>query len=280
MTTARELRDLLAGLGIHPSRRLGQNFMVDANLLAAMIRDAAPQPGQQVLEVGPGTGVLTRLLLAAGCQVTAIELDHRLAAYLREALGSQPGFRLVEGDACRADYAELFGATPFRCIANLPYSCSSVFLATMADLDNAPTDLHVLLQREMAERLAAAAGTKDYGALSVRLQLSYTVSVVRTVPPQVFWPAPEVGSAWMRFVRRADGGPLALRRRAGELAALAFSQRRKKAAKVLGERLGGTPATVALLAQAGLSPEARAEEFSPADFTRLAACLQGQSSAY
>ena len=277
MTTARELRDLLAGLGIHPSRRLGQNFMVDANLLTALVRDAAPQPGQTVLEVGPGTGVLTRLLLAAGCRVTAIELDHRLAAYLRDTLGPQPGFRLVEGDACRTDYAGLFGSAPFRCIANLPYSCSSVFLAAMADLDNAPTDLHVLLQREMADRLGAAAGSKDYGALSVRLQLRYSVAVVRSVPPQVFWPPPEVGSAWIRLRQRTDCPPPALRRQAAELAAVAFSQRRKKAAKVLAARLGGPAVALALFAHAGLSPEARAEQLSPADFVRLAACLQGQS---
>jgi 16S rRNA (adenine1518-N6/adenine1519-N6)-dimethyltransferase len=280
MMTARELRDLLASLGIHPSRRLGQNFMIDANLLTALVRDAAPQPGQEILEVGPGTGVLTRLLLAAGAKVTAIELDHRLAAYLRTALGDQAGFRLVEGDACRTDYANLFGTTPFRCIANLPYSCSSVFLAAMADLENAPTDLYVLLQREMAERLGATAGSKEYGALTVRLQLRYSVSVIRSVPPQVFWPAPEVGSSWMRLVRHDDSGPLALCRRAGELAAVAFSQRRKKASKVLAERLGGIAATQALFARAALSPEARAEEFSPADFVRLAVCLQDQSSAY
>jgi 16S rRNA (adenine1518-N6/adenine1519-N6)-dimethyltransferase len=280
MTTARELRDLLAGLGIHPSRRLGQNFMVDANLLAALVRDADPRPGQSVLEVGPGTGVLTRRLLAAGCQVTAIELDHRLAAYLRTALGAQAGFRLIEDDACRVDYAGLFGTTPFRCIANLPYSCSSVFLAVMADLDNAPADLHVLLQREMADRLGAAPGSRDYGALSVRLQLRYSATMVRTVPPQVFWPPPEVSSAWMRLVQRSDADPTDLRRLAGELAAGAFSQRRKKAAKVLSERLGGTPLALSLFARAGLSPEARAEQFSPADFVRLAACLQSQSSTY
>lgn len=278
MTTARELRDLLADLGIHPSRRLGQNFMVDANLLAAMVRDADPRPGQQVLEVGPGTGVLTRRLLAAGCQVTAIEFDHRLAAYLRGALAGQPGFRLVQGDACRADYDGLFGTTPFRCIANLPYSCSSVFLAVMADLDNAPTDLHVLLQREMADRLSAIPGGKDYGALSVRLQLRYAASVLRAVPPQVFWPPPEVGSAWMRLAGRADLGSAALRRRAGELAAIAFSQRRKKAARVLADHLGGMQVTAALFAAVGLSLEARAEQFSPADYARLAAGLQGQQT--
>lgn len=276
MTTARELKDLLAGLGLHPSRRLGQNFLVDGNLLDAMLRDANPRPGERVLEVGPGTGILTRRLLAAGCTVTAVELDRRLAAYLRESLAGESGFRLIEGDACRTDYAGLFGDAPFRCIANLPYACSSVFLAAMASLANAPTDLHVLLQREMADRLAAEPGSGDYGALTVRVRLRYSVRLVRPVPPQVFWPPPEVASAFVRLERHDAAGPAALRALAGELAGIAFSQRRKKAGKVLSERLGGSAAAGRIFAAAGLSPEARAEQFSPADFGRLAACLQNQ----
>lgn len=276
MTTARDLKDLLASLDVRPSRRLGQNFLVDANLLDAMLRDAAPVAGQRVLEIGPGTGILTRRLLAAGCEVTAIELDHRLAAYLRQALGTTPGFRLVEADACRVDYEALFAGQTYRCIANLPYACSSVVLATLAARRNAPTDLHVLLQREMAQRLAAAPGSPDYGALTVRVQLRYQVRLVRPVPPQVFWPPPEVGSSFVRLEQRPDGPPEAIRESAGELAGVAFSQRRKKALKVLTERLGGSAAAAALFAAAGLSTEARAEAFSPADFARLAACLTGQ----
>ena len=274
--TARELRDLLASLGVHPSRRLGQNFLIDPNLLEAMVRTAEPRPGQTVLEVGPGTGVLSRRLLAAGCQVVAVELDRRLAAYLRQALADQPAFRLVEGDACKQDYAALFGRVPYRCIANLPYACSSVFLATVAALDNAPQDLHVLLQREMAARLAATPGSEAYGALSVRLQLRYTVRVLRPVPPQVFWPPPEVASAFLRLQELAEPYPAAVRRLAGELAGTAFAHRRKKALKLLADGLGGAAAALAWFSRAGLSPEARAEEFSAADFARLASCLLSQ----
>ncbi len=276
MSTTRELKDLLAMLGIHPSRRLGQNFLVDSNLLDAMLRDADPRPGQRVLEVGPGTGILTRRLLAAGCIVTAVELDHRLAAHLREALADAPGFRLIEGDACRTDYAALFGSMPFRCIANLPYACSSVFLATLATLENAPVDLFVLLQREMADRLTAEPGSADYGALTVRVQLRYTARTVRAVPPQVFWPPPEVASAFVRLERRSEPYRPAVRELAGELAGIAFSQRRKKAGGVLCERLGGATAAHLTFQAAGLSPDARAEQFSPTDFARLAACLLGQ----
>lgn len=276
MSTAAELRDLLAGLGVHPSRKLGQNFMVDGNLLDAMVRDADPRPGQAILEVGPGTGVLTRRLLAAGCQVTAVELDHRLAAHLREHFRDAAGLRLIEGDACRTDYTALFGTQPYRCIANLPYSCSSVFLATMADLDNAPRDLHVLLQREMADRLGAGPGTPEYGALTVRLRLRYSVRFLRAVPPQVFWPAPEVASAYLRLDLLPEPLPAPCRRLAGELAGLAFSQRRKMAAKLLAPRLGGSDQARAILRAAGLPEDARGEQFSPADFARLAVCLQHQ----
>jgi 16S rRNA (adenine1518-N6/adenine1519-N6)-dimethyltransferase len=276
MSRAGELRGLLASLGVHPSRGLGQNFLVDGNMLEALVRHAAPSPGQVVLEVGPGTGLLTARLLAAGCQVTAIELDHRLAAYLRQRFAGESGFRLIEEDACRADYPKLFGAAPFRCIANLPYSCSTPFLAAMAELDHAPTDLHVLLQREMAERLAAAPGTPDYGAVSVRVQLRYSVRVLRTVPAQVFWPPPAVASAFARFELLPEGYPAAQRRLAGELAGVVFAQRRKQAAKLLARHLGDAARAQELLRSAGLSPEARGEVFTVADFARLAACLQGQ----
>ena len=276
MSRASELRDLLAGLGIHPSRRLGQNFLVDTNLLEALVRDANPRPGQTLLEVGPGAGVLTEALLASQARVTAIELDHRLVAYLRQRFAGHPGLRLLQGDACRTDYETLFGTEPFRCIANLPYSCSSPFLARMADLDSAPLDLHVLLQREMADRLAAGPGTPEYGAITVRVQLRYSVRIVRAVPAQVFWPPPEVASAYVRFERLAEPHPAARRRRAGELAGVLFAQRRKQAAKLLGRHLGNLELAVRALAAAGLPPDARGEVFAPADFARLAACLENQ----
>lgn len=276
MGRADELRALLAALGVRPNRRLGQNFLVDGNLLAALLRTAQPQPGQDVLEVGPGTGILTERLLAAGCRVTAVEIDHRLAAYLGRRFGTEPRFRLVEGDACRTDYAALFGETPFRCISNLPYACSSPFLALLAGLASPPLDVHVLLQREVAERLAAAPGSPAYGVLTVRLQLRYAVRILRTVPAEVFWPAPQVGSAFVQLVRRPDPCPEPLRRQTSELAGILFAQRRKKVARVLTDHLRDRNRAEAALAAAGLPPEARAEGFSPADFARLAACLNPQ----
>ena len=127
--TKNELLTVLRELGIKPSKKLGQNFLIDPNMLTAIVREAAPARGQRVLEVGPGTGILTRKLLEAGCLVTAVEIDLRLHEYLQQDLGNHPNLTLIRGDACRIDYDRLMGNQPFTCIANLPYSCSSVFLA-------------------------------------------------------------------------------------------------------------------------------------------------------
>lgn len=277
--TKTQLLALLEELGIRPSRRLGQNFLVDDNLLEAMVRQAEPQAAEPVLEVGPGTGVLTRKLLEAGCHVTAVELDHRLAAYLQNNLGENKTFRLIQGDACDLDYRELMGDEPFRCIANLPYACSSVFLARLVETAPHARACFVLLQREMAERLAAPPGSKAYGALSVRIQLRYAVNLLRMVPPTVFFPPPEVGSAFVRLAARADAPSADLQARAGTIAGLAFAQRRKKAVRLLAASFGDGPVRAAF-AELGLDQDVRAERIPPDTFARLAACLPTPPPAY
>jgi 16S rRNA (adenine1518-N6/adenine1519-N6)-dimethyltransferase len=265
-----ELLALIAELGLHPSRKLGQNFLLDGNLLAALVRDAQLVPGERVLEVGPGTGVLTEALLAAGCRVTAIELDHRLAAYLNQRFGPEgKPFRLLQGDACRMDLDTVMGREPYRCVANLPYSCSSPFLATMATLENPPTAMHVLLQKEMADRLAARPGTKEYGVLTVRLALRYETTMLRTVPPNVFFPAPDVTSAFVRLTLRADAPAADVRRLASSLAGTVFAQRRKKSYRLLADHYPEEQVTAAFAA-AGLAPDVRADGISPAGFVALA----------
>ncbi len=214
-------------LDMHPSRRLGQNFLVDANMLNALVQDAQVQPGQRLLEIGPGLGMLTEALLAAGCDVTAVELDHRLAAFLRERFDNTPNFRLVEGDACRQDFDAIMGSEPYRCVANLPYSCSTPFLAKIASCANMPQDLCVLLQREMAERLIAQHGTKDYGLPTVKIALRYKAHILRTVPPTVFFPPPEVTSSFVRL-DMDEKCSAQIRELTERIAAAAFAQRRKK----------------------------------------------------
>lgn len=269
-----ELLALIAELGLHPSRRLGQNFLLDGNLLSALVRDAELRPGERVLEVGPGTGALTAALLAAGCLVTAIELDHRLAEYVVSRFGRDSAhFRLLQGDACRMDIDTIMGAEPYRCVANLPYSCSSPFLAGMATLNNPPTAMHVLLQKEMADRLTAHPGTKEYGVLTVRLAFRYDTAMLRTIPPNVFFPAPEVTSAYVRLTLRPDAPDPEIRKLASTLAGEVFSQRRKKSFRLLTDRYPADRVAAAFAA-AALAPDTRADDISPAAFVTLARFIQ------
>lgn len=274
-----ELISLLDSLGLHPSRKLGQNFLIDDNCLSALVRAAAPQAGEEILEIGPGTGALTQRLLEAGCKLTAIEYDHRLAEYLREKYRDCENFHLIECDACRADYDALFPAgTTWRCIANLPYSCGSVIIAKFCALVNPPASLHILLQREMGERLCATPGSGDYGALTVRTALSYRAEIVRIVSPGVFFPPPEVDSAFVRLSALDSSESIDVRRLAGELANAAFAQRRKKAKRLLENRWKDFDFATAFSAL-GLSVDCRAENISPAQYTALAhALLQSNSS--
>lgn len=275
----KELFAVLEKLDMHPSKSLGQNFLVDENCLDALVRDAAPAAGEAVLEVGPGMGALTRRLLAAGCQVTAVEFDSRLAAYLREELGGEERLRLRQEDACKTDYDALFPpGTPYRCIANLPYSCASVILGRMTSAANPPRSLHVLLQKEMAERLAATPGTPQYGLLTVRLAFQYLPRVTRMVPRGVFFPPPEVDSAFLALEARET--PLAepaVRERAGKLAAAAFSQRRKQARKLL-EPLLPKVDVAKVLEEMGLPATARAENLTPQQYIQLAQLPHGYPS--
>ena len=265
----KELVSALAELGMRPGRGLGQNFLIDGNLLDAIARINAPAPGEAILEVGPGFGALTERLLAAGAQVTAVEFDRRLAEYLRRHLACE-NLRLIEADACKVDYAELFPDGGFRAIANLPYSISSVFIARMLELENPPERMFFMLQREMGERLAALPGTKAYGALSVRVQFDYAVRIERIVPPEVFYPPPEVESALVEFRRHREFALNGARRsRLRGLVNSAFAQRRKQLGKVLGGVYGREQAAAALR-DAGIAPEIRPDKLTCADYLRLA----------
>jgi len=269
----KELLKTLESMGMRPGRGLGQNFLLDGNLLDWIVRRGAPEPGKPVLEVGPGFGALTSRLLAAGAAVTAVEYDHRIADYLRKTYGENPSLKLVEKDACKVDYAALFPeGTPYRAIANLPYSISSVFIARMLELPNPPRSMVFMLQREMAERLAAECGTKAYGALSVRVQVRYDVKVAKIVPPSVFYPEPEVESAVAEFLLKEEpASPLALKWVPG-VVRTAFAQRRKQMGKVLGASYG-KETVLAAMAEAGLAPEIRPDRVTVAEFLRLAEIL-------
>ena len=246
-------------------RRLGQNFLADPNLLDAIVREAELSPADVVLEVGGGGGALTERLAPAVACVHVIELDERLRGEL-EPLAEQHGnVNLVWGDAMRLDLAALAPA-PSRMVANLPYSVATpMLLRTIEELPSISGWL-VLVQREIAERLRAAPGTREYGSPSVVAQLACEVTLERTVDPAVFTPRPRVHSALLRLRRRGPGAPPDLR----ELVRAAFAHRRKSLARSLelGEPGRLEPAREAL-ERIGKPPDARAEALEPAEFKAL-----------
>jgi 16S rRNA (adenine1518-N6/adenine1519-N6)-dimethyltransferase len=245
-------------------------------MLDSLVRSAGVVQGDTILEIGPGTGTLTERMLAAGARVQAIELDHRLAGYLRdERFKDDKAFSLLEADACRTDLDSLMGEAPFRCVANLPYSCSSQLLASLTSMTNQPQDIHVLLQKEMADRLTAKAGTKEYGVLTVRLGLLYEISTVKTIPKNVFFPPPEVVSAFVRMRLRPKRPPRDVMASVSHVAGLAFGQRRKKTCRML-EPEYGAERVAAAFAAASLTEDVRADAITPQAYVRLGMELMKQ----
>jgi 16S rRNA (adenine1518-N6/adenine1519-N6)-dimethyltransferase len=244
--------------------RLGQNFLADPNLLDAIVRDAAVERDDVVLEVGAGEGVLTERLAAAAAHVHAIELDRRLEPVLSE-LAARRGIELHWGDAMRIDLAALDPA-PTALVANLPYSIATpLLLRTIEELPTL-TRWTAMVQREIADRLRAAPGGREYGSPSVLLQLACEVRLIRTVDPAVFTPRPRVESAVIAMRRRGPAADDATR----ELVRAAFAHRRKSLPRSLEHvRPGSASAARTALEELGLPPDARAEALSPEQFAAL-----------
>jgi 16S rRNA (adenine1518-N6/adenine1519-N6)-dimethyltransferase len=244
--------------------RLGQNFLADPNLLDAIVRDAALDPADVVLEVGAGEGVLTGRL-AAAAQVHAIELDRGLEPALTP-LAALPNVELHWGDAMKLDLAALDPA-PTALVANLPYSVATpLLLRTIEELPSLRR-WTAMVQREIADRLRASPGSRTYGSPSVLVQLACEVSLLRTVDPAVFRPRPRVGSAILALHRTGPAADAATR----ELVRAAFAHRRKSLARSLEHvRPGSLDRTRAALRKLGLPANARAEQLSPSEFR----CLQ------
>lgn len=200
--TPGQLRRLMAAEHLRPRKSLSQNFLTDPVALDAIVEAADLHAGDRVVEVGPGLGVLTRRLLAAGASVTAVELDARLAAYLRRELGSVDGFELIEADALSLHPRELVDQGGFKLVANIPYHITSPLLHAFLEGERPPSITVLLVQLEVGERVAAPPGGMSY--LSVFVQNIARAEVVTRVPASSFEPAPEVDSALLRLVRRDD----------------------------------------------------------------------------
>lgn len=252
-------------------RALGQHFLIDADVSARAVAVADLARGSRVLEIGPGRGALTRALLAAGAKVVAVEIDAELAARL--AAAAQPELEIVPGDFLRLDLERL-PAEPLTVVSNLPYSTGTAMLARLLEHPRRFPRLVVMLQKEVADRLCAEPGSRDYAALTVLTALYALPRLAFMVPPQAFAPPPKVESAVVRLdvaiePRAAVGDPRVFRR----IVRTAFAQRRKTLRNSLRAGFGEASATE-WLAQAGIDGGRRAETLSLAEFATLARVAQ------
>ena len=269
----KSFRDALDDAGFHPSRRLGQNFLLDDNMARAIAADAGIEPGRFVLEIGPGCGFLSVHLVAAGARLLAVEIDGRLAPiarrFLDDLIGSASGTlhaaEVLERDVLAGKNAldpvvvsRLPESEPWTLASNLPYSISGPVLALIAALDHPPDRVVCLVQKEVAERLAAEPGGRDWGPLSTSFRETFEVRLGRSVPPQLFWPRPKVDSAVFVATVRSDLASGTARRSRIAFYRSLLGKRRKSLRRVL-VNLAGRDEADAAIASLGLAAERRAE---------------------
>jgi 16S rRNA (adenine1518-N6/adenine1519-N6)-dimethyltransferase len=289
--TLSEIRSELAARGLRPKHALGQNFLHDQNQLRRLVAAAALEPGALVLEVGPGTGTLTETLLDAGCEVVACELDRDMAAIVRDrnadraenmpgmpgvfsggALERRPGrLRLIEADCLAGKHAlapallEALGGRPFTLVANLPYQAATPLMATLLERHPECRGQFVTIQREVADRLLARAGTDAYGPLSVTMSLLAQVEQIAVLPPGCFWPAPKVTSAMVAVRPRPPAErPFEPWEAFAAFVQRTFGQRRKQLGTILGRDA---------VAATGIDPTRRPETLTPDEWVHLARVL-------
>ncbi|MGY0059001.1 16S rRNA (adenine(1518)-N(6)/adenine(1519)-N(6))-dimethyltransferase RsmA [Streptomyces sp. LZ34] len=269
-----DIRELAARLGVRPTKQRGQNFVIDANTVRRIVRTADVRPDDVVVEVGPGLGSLTLALLEAADRVTAVEIDDVLAAALPSTVQARlPGradrFALVHSDALHI--TELPGPAPTALVANLPYNVAVPVLLHM--LDRFPTIERtlVMVQSEVADRLAAPPGSRVYGVPSVKAAWYADVKRAGAIGRTVFWPAPNVDSGLVSLVRRpAPPRTTATKSQVFAVIDAAFAQRRKTLRAALAGWAGSAAAAEAALTAAGISPQARGEALTVEQFAAIA----------
>lgn len=270
-----EVRELAERLDVSPTKKLGQNFVIDPNTVRKIVRLAGVEADDRVIEVGPGLGSLTLGILETGADVTAVEIDHRLAAELPATVRAmQPGaerrFRVVRSDALDVT-GEMLGEPPTVLVANLPYNVSVPILMHLLELIPGLERGLVMVQAEVGYRIAAPPGSKEYGAPSAKAAWYGEWRIAGNVSRRIFWPVPGVDSVLVGYERRdAPRGDEAERSLAFELVNAAFAQRRKMLRQSLQPVLGSTDEAVAVLREAGVEPTLRAEQLGIEQYLAVA----------
>ncbi|HET9272939.1 MAG TPA: 16S rRNA (adenine(1518)-N(6)/adenine(1519)-N(6))-dimethyltransferase RsmA [Methyloceanibacter sp.] len=271
------LREVIRALELSAKKSLGQNFLLDFNLTRRIARAAGPLEGVTVVEVGPGPGGLTRALLLEGAaRVIAIEKDERCLPALQEIATHYPGrLDMVSADAREIDYRALGIEPPARIVANLPYSVATPLLIAWLKTEPWPPwfdRLVLMFQREVADRIVAQPGSKDYGRLAVLSQWRTSPRILLTLPAQAFTPKPKVDSALVELVPKRMPEPTCDTTALEKVTAAAFGQRRKMLRSALRKL---APDSEALLQGLGIDPSSRAEELGVAQFCRIANAISG-----
>jgi 16S rRNA (adenine1518-N6/adenine1519-N6)-dimethyltransferase len=277
-----EVRELAAALGVRPTKQLGQNFVIDANTVRRIVRTAEVGPQDVVVEVGPGLGSLTLALVETAARVVAVEIDPVLAGALPATVAGRlperaERFELVHSDALRI--TELPGPAPTALVANLPYNVAvPVLLHMLAAFPSVERGL-VMVQSEVADRLAAAPGSRVYGVPSVKAAWYADVRRAGAIGRNVFWPAPNVDSGLVALRRRAEPPRTsATREQVFAVVDAAFAQRRKTLRAALAGWAGSAAAAEAALRAAGIPPQARGESLTVEEFARIAEQPHGEAA--
>lgn len=271
---------ILKAFGLRASKRLGQNFLINSAIVQGIVTAAEIEAGDRVLEIGPGIGTLTQGLAEAGAQVTAVELDKKLPAVLAETLKGYDNVKIVPSDILKTDIRELMGQQPFKVAANLPYYITTPILMALLEQKLPITKIVTMVQKEVAERMIASPGGKDYGALSVAVQYFTAPEIVLEVPPSSFLPPPAVDSVVISCrVLENPSVSVEDEKMFFRVVRTSFGQRRKTLFNAL-KGLGLDKEIVAAaLEKTGIEPSRRGETLSLQEFAKLSDELGRQQSA-
>ena len=269
-----EIREIAERIGVRPTKKLGQNFVVYANTCRKIVKSADVRPTDVALEIGPGLGSLTLAMMESAREVVAIEIDDRLAAELPET-AKRHGFDTIDLTIINEDAMNIstLPIEPTVLVANLPYNVSVPVLLRFLELFPTLRSGVVMVQSEVADRLVAKPNSKTYGSPSVKATWWADLTSAGTVSRSIFWPVPNVDSSLVRFVRHQSAGDEALRKVVFKIIDAAFAQRRKMMRAALSDMCGGSAAASSIIEASGIDPTIRGEALELADFIKIAITL-------